>query len=34
MNNGGDEIFMEYTNHYRDIQGMETDNSEFCKDIN
>jgi len=33
MKDGDNEIFMTYTNHYQDIQGMEQDNSEFSKEL-
>ena len=33
MENAGDEEFMQYTNYYQDIQAMETDNSQFSKEL-
>ena len=33
MKDGDNEIFMAYTNHYQDIQGLEQDNSEFSKEL-
>tara|TARA_B110000261_G_scaffold55348_1_gene65208 strand:+ start:753 stop:1598 length:846 start_codon:yes stop_codon:yes gene_type:complete len=33
MKDGDNEIFMTYTNHYQEIQGLEQDNSEFSKEL-
>jgi|UniRef100_A0A6C0J3W5 hypothetical protein len=33
MKDGDNEVFMTYTNHYQEIQGMEQDNSEFSKEL-
>ena len=33
MRKGGDQEFMNYTDHYQDIREMETDNSDFSKEL-
>jgi len=33
MENAGNEVFMTYTDHYQDIQALETDNSKFSKEL-
>jgi hypothetical protein len=33
MKDGDNEIFMQYTNFYQDIQGLEVDNSDFRKEL-
>jgi hypothetical protein len=33
MKDGNNEIFMEYTNYYQNIQGMEDDNTDFRKEL-
>ena len=33
MKDGDNEIFMEYTNYYQDIQSMESDNTDFRKEL-
>jgi len=33
MKDGNNEIFMEYTNYYQNIQGMEEDNTDFRKEL-
>ena len=33
MEDAGDEAFMAYTDHYQEIQALETDNSQFSKEL-
>jgi hypothetical protein len=33
MEDAGDEVFMAYTDHYQEIQALETDNSQFSKEL-
>ena len=33
MEDAGGEAFMAYTDHYQEIQALETDNSQFSKEL-